>query len=75
MVVETDLSPLLLVVPSSSVFITIGVPIGADVQILAVIVDFVEKSKGVSIIVYTPAYACPPFLMILARLLLVLPVV
>jgi len=31
------------------------VPIGAEVQILAVIVDFVEKSKGVSTAVTTPA--------------------
>ena len=51
------------------------VPIGAEVQILAVIVDFVEKSKGVSTVVTTPAKACPPFLTILAKLVLELPVV
>jgi hypothetical protein len=51
------------------------VPIGAEVQILAVIVEFVEKSKAVSTVVTTPAYAAPPSLTILARLLLVLPVV
>ena len=52
----------------------IVVPIGASVQILAVIVEFVEKSNGVSTTVNTPAHVCPPFLTIFNKFVLVLPV-
>ena len=52
----------------------IFVPIGASVQIFAVIVEFVEKSNGVSTIVNTPAHAAPVFLTIFNNFVLVLPV-
>ena len=56
LVVKTSFSPLLLPgLPTSSVLNIILVPIGAEVQILAVIVVFVEKSKAVSTVVTTPA--------------------
>ena len=49
-------SPLLLsALPASSVLNITLVPIGAEVQILAVIVDLVEKSKAVLTVVTTPA--------------------
>ena len=76
LVVKAFFSPLLLpATPASSVLNITLVPIGAEVQILAVIVDFVEKSKAVLTVVTTPAYVCPPFLMILAKLVLEFPVV
>ena len=76
LVVKAFFSPLLS--PGSAAFSVLNitlVPIGAEVQILAVIVDLVEKSKAVLTVVTTPAKACPPFLMILAKLVLEFPVV
>ena len=56
LVVKAFFSPLLLpATPASSVLNITLVPIGAEVQILAVIVDLVEKSKAVLTVVTTPA--------------------